>query len=78
MDHLKKDLLYLGILMLLLFIGWIVTGGPQKAQQTGSDHDKYQQPIAPIGSGQTYNSSLKNISPVTVTSDPKALPLTRY
>lgn len=66
MDHFKKDMIAVGIFLLILFIGWVLTGGPGRARQTGSDHDKFQKPLAPISSGETYDESFKNISPIKV------------
>ena len=64
MDHFKKDLMYFGVFMLLLFIGWIITGGPEKARESGSDNDKFQHAIAPIDSGTTYDASISSLSPI--------------
>ena len=67
MDHFKKDLMYFGVFMLLLFIGWVITGGPEKARQSGADNDKFQHAIAPIDSGTTYDAPLSKVLPVTIT-----------
>ncbi len=66
MDHFKKDITYFLLFMLFLFIAWVATGGPEHARQTGSDRDKFQQPVAPISSGETYDESIKNALPVKV------------
>ena len=66
MDHFKKDITYFLLFMLFLFIAWVVTGGPEHARQTGSYHDKFQQPVAPISSGDTYDKTLKDALPVKV------------
>ena len=66
MDHFKKDMLYFGLFMLALFIGWIAIGGPQAARQSGSDQDKFQKPLAPISSGETYDQSLKDALPIKI------------
>lgn len=55
MDHHKKDLLGFGAFMLLLFLAWVFSGGPQKAKQTGDAYNRFQEPLGPIQSGNTYN-----------------------
>ncbi|MDB4984480.1 MAG: hypothetical protein JWM20_659 [Patescibacteria group bacterium] len=41
--------------MILLFVAWIISGGPQRAVQTGSANDKYQEELSPLGNGRTYD-----------------------
>ncbi len=41
--------------MILLFIAWIMSGGPQRALETGSANNKFIDQAAPLGTGQTYN-----------------------
>lgn len=66
MDHFKRDMMYFGIFLVILFIGWAITGGAERARQTGSAWDKFQKPLAPLDSGQTYDESLKNVSPIKI------------
>lgn len=66
MDHFKKDITYFFLFMLFLFIAWVATGGPERAHQTGSDKDKFQEPLSPISSGNTYDESVKDVLPVKV------------
>lgn len=66
MNHFKRDLTAVGIFFLLLFIGWVLTGGPQSARDSGSADDKFQKPIAPIDSGQTYDETLREAAPIKV------------
>lgn len=66
MDHFKKDMLYFGIFMAVLFVLWVITGGPQKAVQDGSANDKFQKALQPIDSGQTYDASISAVLPVKV------------
>jgi hypothetical protein len=55
MKHHQKDLLGLGIFLVLLFIGWVIVGGPGNAKQSGDAYNKFQKPLSPIDSGGTYN-----------------------
>lgn len=55
MSHHRKDALGIGLFMLLLFIAWVFSGGPQHAKQTGDAYNKFQEPLGPIQSGSTYN-----------------------
>ena len=63
MDHFKKDMMYLGIFMALLFAAWVATGGPQKAVDDGSANNKFQKALQPIDSGQTYDASISAVLP---------------
>ena len=55
MSHHRKDFLGFGLFMLLLFIAWIISGGPQQAKQTGDAYNKFQKPLFPLNNGTTYN-----------------------
>lgn len=55
MSHHRKDVLGIGLFMLLLFVAWVFSGGPQHAKQTGDAYNKFQEPLAPIQGGGTYN-----------------------
>ncbi len=57
MKHHHKDFLGLGLFIILLFVAWVVTNGPENAKQTGDAYNKYQEPLAPIQSGATYNDA---------------------
>jgi hypothetical protein len=72
MDHFKKDITYFLILMIFLFCAWVATGGPESARKTGSDQDRFQQPIAPINSGQTYDKPIKEILPIKIQINPQS------
>lgn len=50
-----KDLVGFGAFMVILFIAWIISGGPQQAKETGDAYNRFQEPLAPIQSGGTYN-----------------------
>jgi len=56
MKHHHKDFLGLFIFFVLLFIGWVLVDGPNHSKKTGDAYNKYQEPLAPINSGSTYNS----------------------
>lgn len=58
MTDFKKDALYFFGFLILLFIGWIVTGGPEHARQTGDAYNKFQKPLAPLDSGETYDKKV--------------------
>lgn len=73
MEHAKKDLIYLLIFLLALFVGWIATGGPERARQSGSSENKFQKPLEPIDSGETYDDSFKNVSPIKIEVQNKAV-----
>ncbi len=66
MDHFKRDMMAFIIFFILLFIGWAVTGGPERAYETGSYDDKFQRPIAPLDSGETYDETLIEASPIKI------------
>lgn len=66
MSHFKRDMIAVGVFFLLLFVGWMLTGGPQSAYESGSYEDKFQRPIAPINSGETYDETIKEASPIKV------------
>lgn len=51
----KKDFIGFGLFVILLFIAWVISGGPQQAKQTGDAYNKFQEPLAPIQEGRTYN-----------------------
>ncbi len=51
----RKDLLGFGLFLLVLFIAWIITEGPEKSKQTGDAYNKFQEPLSPIQEGATYN-----------------------
>lgn len=55
MEHHQKDLLGFGAFMVLLFIAWVISGGPENAKQTGDAYNKFQEPLAPLQEGKTYN-----------------------
>ena len=55
MQHHHKDFLGFIFFLILLFIAWIISGGPQRALQTGSANNKFIDSAAPLGTGQTYN-----------------------
>ena len=55
MKNHHKDFLGVIAFLVLLFIAWVISGGPQRAVESGSANNKFQDSLAPIGSGQTYN-----------------------
>ena len=57
MEHHKKDILYIGGFIVILFILWVMIGGPQKAKQSGDAYRTFQKPLEPLDSGATYNAS---------------------
>lgn len=56
MSHHRKDVLGFGLFMLLLFVAWVFSGGPENAKKTGDAYNKFQEPLGPIQSGSTYNT----------------------
>lgn len=42
--------------MILLFVAWVISGGPERALESGSAHNPYQDSLAPLRSGETYRS----------------------
>jgi len=57
MEHHHKDFLGVALFLVLLFIAWVISGGPQKAIESGSADNKYQDPLPPVGTGGTYNNA---------------------
>lgn len=66
MQHHHKDFLGFLFFLVLLFIAWVISGGPQRALQTGSANNKFQDSLAPVGSGQTYNNVNQKPAPIPV------------
>ena len=66
MQHHHKDFLGFLLFLVLLFIAWVISGGPQRALQTGSADNRYQDSLAPVGSGQTYNDASQKPAPIPV------------
>lgn len=58
MHNHKKNIFYFFALMIILFILWVYTGGPEKAKQTGDAYNKFQEPLAPLDSGKTYDEKI--------------------
>lgn len=56
-DH-KKDILYFLLLMGGLFFLWVYTGGPERSKQNGDAYNKFQEPLAPLDSGRTYDEKI--------------------
>lgn len=56
MTHHHKEFLGIGAFFLLLFIAWVFSGGPEKAKESGSAYNKFQEPLAPLNNGGTYNN----------------------
>lgn len=50
-----KDFMGIAVFFVMLFIGWILVGGPGKAKETGDAYNRFQEPLGPIQSGETYN-----------------------
>lgn len=57
MKDFQKEMYYIIGFFVILFIGWVLTGGPQSARQSGSSQDKFQKPLAPLDSGETYDAN---------------------
>lgn len=55
MRHIHRDIWIFLAFMVLLFVAWVMTGGPERAKESGDAANKFQEPLAPLGSGQTYN-----------------------
>lgn len=66
MNHIKRDLMILLVFFVLLFIGWVAAGGPEEARNSGSFEDKFIKPVAPLDTGETYDKSLKEVSPIKI------------
>lgn len=63
MTDFKKEMYYILAFFVLLFIGWILTGGPEAALESGSSEDKFQKPLAPLDSGETYDATIREVLP---------------
>ena len=55
---LKQDLAIIVGALVLLFIGWVASGGPEQAKQTGSAQDKFIEPLDPRYQTGTYNERI--------------------
>jgi hypothetical protein len=60
MTEFKKEMYYILAFFVALFIGWVLIGGPEQARQSGSAQDKFQKPLAPLDSGETYDRKIFN------------------
>ena len=69
MSHHQKDFLGIGAFMVLLFIAWVFSGGPENAKQTGDAYNKFQEPLAPLQSGKTYNDINHSGTPFNIFSE---------
>lgn len=58
MKDFEKEMYYIIGFFVVLFIAWIITGGPESAKESGSAFDKFQKPLAPLDSGETYNRNI--------------------
>lgn len=58
MNHHWKEVMYIILGLILLFIAWVATGGPQHAKETGDAYNPLQKPLAPLDSGATYRKPL--------------------
>ena len=57
MNHHHRAFLSIGLFFVLLFIAWVISGGPEQAKETGSAYNRFQEPLAPLNTGGTYNST---------------------
>lgn len=52
---LKQDIAIVVGALVLLFIGWVASGGPEHAKQTGIADDKFIEPLDPLHPTGTYD-----------------------
>ncbi len=58
--NLRKDLFIIVGALVLLFIGWVASGGPEHAKQTGDANNKFIEPLSPVQPTGTYDQPIWN------------------
>ncbi len=53
--HEKENPEFFWVILILvaIFVLWVTTGGPERSET--NRNNKFQEPLAPLGEGQTYN-----------------------
>lgn len=50
------EIFYFILILIGIYVLWLISGGPERASQ--HKDDKFQRPLAPLDSGNTYDEPL--------------------
>lgn len=60
----NPDFFWFFAVLIIIFILWVLTGGPERSES--ERNNKFQEPLQPLGSGETYDEPIFNPEGPTV------------